>query len=122
VERRAVADRPDAAFEPVLIDVDEEIELELPRHAVAEGDHVAELPGGVDMKQRERQPARMKGLARQMQHHRRVLADGIEHDRLGAFGRDLADDVDRFGLELVEMGEGGGWHGGLGRGVRGFRQ
>ena len=117
-----MADRADAALEPVLVDVDDEIEPELARRAVAEGDHVAKLPGGVDMQQGERQLAGMKGLARQMQHHRRVLADGIEHHRLGAFGRDLADDVDRFGLELVEMGEIGGWHGALGRGVGEFRQ
>ena len=64
-------------------------------------DHLAELPGGVDMQQREWRPAGMKGLARQMQHHRRILADGIEHHRLVAFGRDLADDVDRFGLPCL---------------------
>ena len=63
---------------------------------VAEGDHVAELPGRVDMHQREGRLRRIEGLHGEMQHDGRILADRIEHHRLLAFGGDFADDVDRL--------------------------
>ena len=111
VQRRAGGDRVDAAGEAVLIDMDDEIEPVAPRHLVAEGDHVAELPGRVDMEQREGQLAREEGLQREMQHHARILADRIEHHRIGELGRDLADDGDRLGFEPLEMGREGAGHG-----------
>src|SRR5580700_8345491 len=49
-----MADRPDAALDPVSIDVDDELETELFGPAVAERDHVAELPRGIDVEQRKR--------------------------------------------------------------------
>ena len=45
------------AREPLLVDVDEQLEAELRGHAVAERDHLAELPGRVDVQQRERRLA-----------------------------------------------------------------
>jgi hypothetical protein len=47
----------------------------------------------------------VKGPPRQVQHHRRVLADRVEHDRVSALGGPLADDVDAFGLEPLKMGQ-----------------
>ena len=44
-------------------------------------------------------------LLRQMQHHRRILADRIEHHRPLRLGDRLAQDVDALGLEPVEMGQ-----------------
>jgi len=70
---------------------------------VAEGDHVPEFPGGVDMQHREWQLARVEGLARQMQQHRRVLADGVEQHGTLELGRHLTEDVDALGLELLQV-------------------
>ena len=77
----------------------------LGRERVAERDHLAELPGRVDVQERERQPAGMKRLHGQADHDRRILADRIEHDRILELGRHLTDDVDALGLELTEVGE-----------------
>ena len=49
-----------------------------------------------------RRPERLLGQA---QHHDRVLAAGEQQHRPLELGRDLADDVDRLGLELVEVGQ-----------------
>ncbi len=46
-----------------------------------------------------------KALRRQVQHHRAVLADRIEHHRTLGLGDDLAQDVDALRLELLEMGQ-----------------
>ena len=45
----------------------------------------------------------MKGLAREMHHHRAVLADRVQHDRLVALGHHLPDDVNALGLQALEM-------------------
>ena len=79
------------------------------RGRVAERDHVAELPGGIDVQQRERRLAGREGLQGQVQHHAAVLADRIEHHRPFELGGDLADDVDALGLEGLELGQ--GFHG-----------
>ena len=73
--------------------------------AVAEGDHLAELPAGVDVQQRDRRARRMERLQQQVQQHRTVLADGIQHHRVAELGRDLAQDVDAFGFEPIEVGQ-----------------
>src|SRR5262249_41413251 len=75
IERTAVGDRGDAVFDPPLVDMDDEIEVEPSCLLVAKGDHLTELPRGVDVKQRERRLARIERLERKMQHHRRILAD-----------------------------------------------
>jgi hypothetical protein len=72
---------------------------------VAQGVHVLELPGGVHMHQRERRLARRKSLARQMQHHGRILADTVQHDRIFKFRSNFADDVNRLGFQLLEMSQ-----------------
>ena len=50
--------------------VDEQLHPALARRAVAQLVHVAELPGRVDMEQREGRRRGIEGLARQVQHHR----------------------------------------------------
>ena len=45
----------------------------------------------------------MKRLDSQMEHDRAVLADGLEHHRLLGLGDDLAHDMDRLALEVLEM-------------------
>ncbi len=58
------------------------------------------------MQQRERQRPREERLPRQVQHHRAILADRIEHHRPRGFGDRLAQDEDALRLEPVEMGQG----------------
>jgi hypothetical protein len=43
------------------------------------------------------------GLARQVQQHRRVLADRIEHDRQSRLRCHLAQDVDALRLERLQV-------------------
>src|SRR5262245_34606618 len=45
----------------------------------------------------------MKGLLGQPQHHRRVLADRIQHDRSLELGDDFAHDVDALGFERAQV-------------------
>ena len=104
IERAAMGDGRDAVLHPLLVGVDDEIEPEPLHLAIAKFDHLAELPGGVDMQQREWRLARIERLQRQMQHHRGILADRIEHHRIAELGRHLAHDVDALGLELAEIG------------------
>ena len=81
VDRRTRGDRRDAAREPLLIDVYEQIHAEPRRGFVAKRDHLAEFPGRIDVQQRERRLRRRKGLLRHVQHGARILADRVEHDR-----------------------------------------
>ncbi|MCY1307910.1 hypothetical protein D9M70_578760 [compost metagenome] len=55
------------------------------------------------MQQREGHATGIKGLARQVQQHRGILADRIEHDRALELGGHFAEDVDRFVLECLQM-------------------
>ena len=84
-----------------------EMRQKLAREPFAERVHVLELPGRVDVQERERHAAGVEGLARQVREHRRVLPDRVEHDRVAELGRHLADDVDRLRLEGLEVGQRG---------------
>ena len=72
---------------------------------VAGGDHLVEVVAGVDVHHRERQPAGRERLDRQVQHHDRVLAAGEQQHRLLELGGDLADDVDRLGLQRAQLAQ-----------------
>jgi 3'-phosphoadenosine 5'-phosphosulfate sulfotransferase (PAPS reductase)/FAD synthetase len=85
--------------------VHEYLHADLARHAFAQFVHGAELPRRVHVQQRERQLRGVEGLERQVQHHRAVLADRVEHHRLLALGHDLAHDLDALGLQPFEVGE-----------------
>src|SRR5262245_27450643 len=63
IDRRRVVEWIDIASEPVMVGMDDEVESELARGAIAEGDHLAEFPCGVDMEQRERRLGRPERLA-----------------------------------------------------------
>jgi hypothetical protein len=95
----------DAARHTVLIDPLDELQTECFRLSIPEGDHLPELPGRVHMQQRERRLARREGLHRQMQHHRTVFADRIEHHGLLGFGGHFPYDMDAFGFEPLQMGQ-----------------
>ena len=44
-------------------------------------------------------------LHRQVQHHRAVLADRVQHHRPLALGHHLAHDVDALGLQALQVSE-----------------
>ena len=94
MDLRPGRDRRHASFDPVLIDVDDEFDPKPARCLVAEGDHLPELPGRVDVKQRERRLGGMKRLHRHVQHDARVFADRIKHNRIAHFCDNLTHYVD----------------------------
>ena len=103
VERRAGRDRVDAVSYALLVDMHGEVDAEPFRGGVAERDHVAELPGRIDVEQRKRQAARAECLDRKVQQHARILADRVKDGRAFEFGRGFAQDVNGFGLQPREM-------------------
>jgi hypothetical protein len=102
---RAMVERVDPAFLSLRVLVDQQFHAAFARHAIAQLVHRLELPGRVDMQQRERRRRRIEGLARKVQHHRRILAHRVEHDRLLRFGHDLSQYVDAFRLQPFQMGQ-----------------
>jgi hypothetical protein len=122
VQGAAVVERIDAAGLRFRVLVDQQVKAQLRGHLVAQGVHRPELPGGVDMQQRERRLGRIERLGRQVQHHRAVLADRVQHHRLLALGRHLPQNVDALRLQPLQMrqtrrGQGGGAHGRVREGV-----
>ena len=91
----------DPACEAVGIAVHDQVGAHLGNHSVAECVHFRELPRGVDVQQRKGQPTGVERLAREVQHHRTVLADRIQHHRTLRFGDRLAQDVDRLPLQAL---------------------
>ncbi len=89
----------------LFVGVNDQSCADLGRVPVPELDHLAELVGRVDVKERERNRTRMEGLLRQAKHDGGVFADGVEHHRAFELGDDLADDVDAFRLERPQMVE-----------------
>jgi hypothetical protein len=105
-----VGDRIDALGDAFGVGVGVQDDAGLAGAAIAERDHLAEFPAGVHVQQRDRRTRRIKGLEQQVQEHRAVLADRIQHHRIAEPGRDLAQDVDAFRLEAIEVGQ-RGWFG-----------
>ena len=104
--QRPMVERVDVPRLGFGILVDEQLDPVLARRPCRAAHTCPELPARIDMKQRERQRRRIEGLAGEVQHHRAVLADRIEHHRPRRFGDRFAHDVDALGLEPVEMGKG----------------
>jgi len=87
----------------VGVDVGDQFQPHLLDHFGAETVHLLKLPARIDVQDRKRQLAREEGLARQVQHHGRILANGIEHHRVAELGCNLTDDMDAFRLQLFQM-------------------
>ena len=85
---------------------DQQLHPGIARGLFAQCVHVLKLPGGIDMQQRKRRGRGVKRLARQMQHHRAVLAHRIKHHRLIRLGHHFAHDVDAFGFKPLKVGQG----------------
>ena len=101
----AAVERVDPARDPLLVHVHQEVQPVLLRHPRAERVHLLELPRRVDVEERERRRRRPERLLREPEHHGAVLADRVQHHRVLGLGDDLAHDVDRLGLEPLEMGQ-----------------
>ena len=115
VQRRAVIERVDALLDALRVLVHDQVEAVL-GGCVAELVHRLELPRRVDVHQRERRLRRVERLERQVQHHRAVLADRVQHRRSLRLRHRLAHDLDRLGLEPLQVGQPPG--GQLSRGCR----
>jgi hypothetical protein len=100
----SVFERVDVFGYAILIDVHEQVEAEIASHGIAEFDHLAEFPCRIDMEKWKRRFGRIECLHRQSKHDRRILADRIEHYRLGEGCRYLAEDMYRLGFEPLQVG------------------
>jgi hypothetical protein len=87
-----------ALSEPGLVCVDDEIEAEACGCGVPEPYHLPEFPRRIDVKHRKREAP--KRLQCEMKEHARILADGIEKNRVPTLCADLPDDLDRLRFEL----------------------
>src|SRR5208282_1578267 len=96
-------DRADPTRRALIVGVHQEIELQPTRSCIAEGDHLTELPPGIDVQQREWWLSGIKCLARQMHHNSRILADRIKHHRVTELRYYLAHDADRLGFQTLQM-------------------
>ncbi|MCY1433355.1 hypothetical protein D9M71_493820 [compost metagenome] len=105
VQRRAVVEGVDLLLHALGIDVYQQLQAQALGGLVAEGDHLAELPGGVHVQQGEGRLARGEGLHRQVQHDRAVLADGVEHHRVFTLGHHFTDDLDAFRFQPLQMSQ-----------------
>jgi len=103
MQARTVRKRTDPLAYAFLIDMNQKIEAPLGRHPIPKLDHLAELPGGVDMENGERRLGRIEGLHRQMQQDGRIFPDGIKHHGPGKICRDFPHDMDRFSLQTLEV-------------------
>ncbi len=103
--QRTMIERIDPARDRLGVLVNQQFHPGIARGFFTQRIHVAELPRRIDVQQRKGRWRRVEGLTREMQHHRAVLADRIEHYRPVGFGHHFAHDVDAFGFEPVEMGK-----------------
>ncbi len=64
----AMREGPDSLLQSLLVDMHDQIEPQVMGHTIAKGDHLTKLPGRIDMEERKRRLARMKGFHGQVQH------------------------------------------------------
>src|SRR5690606_22125139 len=100
---RSMRQWADTVTHPVFVDVDQEVETEFIRHPVTKCDHLAEFPRRIHMQKWERRLCRIERLHGQVQKHRGILADRIQHHRLSEICRDLPHNVDRLGFQPLEV-------------------
>lgn len=98
----AVAERCHVRVARLLVGGQAQIQVEFLGGAVAQFVHLAELPAGVDVHDREGDRAGMEGLARQVQQDRGVLTDAVEQNGALEGGGRLPEDPNGFGLQGVE--------------------
>src|SRR5205823_8876112 len=100
---RPVIEGVDVLSPSLLVRPDAQVERLVPRHRIAKSDHLAELPSGIDVQQRERQFRRQESLLGEPEENRGVFADRVEEHRTAKRRGGFAKDVDALGLELLKM-------------------
>ncbi len=99
VEHDGIGSRGDGR----LIAPHQQLRAHLARHLVAEGEHLANLKPVSMCSSGKGIGAGIKGLLRQPQHHRRILADGVEHHRPLELRRHLAQNMNALRLKQAQM-------------------
>ena len=85
-----------------LVLADDHVQPPLARQPVAVFDHFRDLVGGVDMHQGKRHMSE-KGLTRQPEQHRAVLADRPEHAQVAKLAIGFAQQMHAFGFQFIEL-------------------
>jgi hypothetical protein len=94
------------AFPDVFpVGMDYQFQVQFAYISVAELNHLAEFPGGVDVQEWKWDLPGKNAVQRQLQHYGGILADGIEHHRSLELCGYLADDVDAFRFKLFSMSQ-----------------
>ena len=96
-------ERVDAALDALRVLVHDEVDAKLFGLRVAKCVHLAELPRGVHVDQRERRLAGIERLHCQVQHDRAVFTNAVQHRRVVTLGDGLAHDVDGLGLQALQV-------------------
>ncbi len=86
----------------ILVGVHKQIEVVALGDVIAKLDHLSEFPSGVYVQNFERDAPGVKCLASQVQKHRRVFANRVEHHRVFECGCGLAKNLDRFVFEFFK--------------------
>ena len=100
----AMRQRRNALAHAVLVDMHAKVDVTSSGHLIAKRDHLAKFPGGIHVQHRQRRHGRVESLAQQVQQHRGILADRIQHYRTLKACLHLAENVDALGFEIVEVG------------------
>src|ERR1700694_5317484 len=90
-----------------LVGMHQEFQAEFRCGGIAELEHFPEIPPRCDLQQRKRRLRGRKRLAREVQHHRAILAHRIEHHGLFTLRDHFAQYVNALGLEPLQIVERG---------------
>ena len=93
----------DILFHAFRINVTDQLHIRGGCHFIAETIHFLEFPARINVHERKRRRTGIKGLSRQMQHDRGILANGIEHNRVLSMRNHFPDDVDTLGFQSVQV-------------------
>jgi hypothetical protein len=93
--------RAGAIVDGLPVDMDDQFGADRFREFVPELDHFTKLVRRVDMQEREGNAAGIESFLGQAHHARGVLADRIQHDRVGELGGDFANNVNALGFEKI---------------------
>ena len=101
----------DAVGDRLLDGGDVQLDAQTVDPAVSRREHLGKVEAGIDLEQTEGDLGRGEGALGQPEHDDRVLAAGEHQDGTLELRSDLTDDVDRLGLEDVEVRQGSLWGG-----------
>jgi hypothetical protein len=100
---RAMIEWVDPVGERLLVRVNSQVEPHFASRSVTEGDHLAELPGRVDVQERKRERGGIEGLPSDVQEHGAVLSYRVQQYGPFTLGYDCPEDLDAFSFQVVEM-------------------